>query len=105
MLLPDEQEFLEYVTERYSESKRPARKEWQLQEYFNFVPEDLEDMLLDLFTRYSIEYSNFNLDNYFMPELHWWQFKRKKEWIDRQVKPLTLDMIIESAKAGRWLYD
>lgn len=28
MLLPDEQEFLDYITENYSERKRPALKEW-----------------------------------------------------------------------------
>ncbi|MBL7636695.1 DUF1493 family protein [Atlantibacter hermannii] len=105
MLLPDEQEFLEYVTENYSERKRPAKKEWTFQEYFNFVPEDLEDMLIDLFTRYDIEHSNFDLDNYFEPELFWWQWKLRKQWRGRKLKPLTLEMIIESAKAGRWLYD
>lgn len=45
---------------------------------FNLVPEDLEDMLIDLFTRYGIEHTNFTLDNYFEPELFWWQWKRKK---------------------------
>ncbi|SCZ40971.1 hypothetical protein SAMN03159368_3727 [Enterobacter hormaechei] len=51
MLLPDEQEFLNYITENYSERKRPALKEWTFQEHFNLVPEDLEEMLLDLFNR------------------------------------------------------
>ncbi|MDR9890493.1 DUF1493 family protein [Pseudenterobacter timonensis] len=105
MLLPDEQEFLQYITENYSERKRPAKKEWTFQEHFNLLPEDLEDMLIDLFTRYSIEHSNFVLDNYFEPEIFWWQWKRRKQWHDRQLKPLTLEMIIESAKAGKWLYD
>lgn len=31
MLLPDEQEFLDYITENYSERKRPALKEWTFQ--------------------------------------------------------------------------
>lgn len=105
MLLPDENEFLEYITENYSEHKRPAEKGWTFQQHFNFVPEDLEDMLLDLFTRYGIEHSNFVLDNYFEPEVFWWQRKRRKEISSRALKPLTLDMIIESAKVGRWLYD
>ena len=42
MLLPDEKEFLEYVTENYSERKRPAKKEWTFQEYFNFVQKTLK---------------------------------------------------------------
>lgn len=105
MLLPDEQEFLDYITENYSERKRPARKDWTLQEHFNLVPEDLEEMLLDLFNRYEIEHRNFVMDNYFEPELFWFQFGLRKKFRDRQYKPLTLEMIIESAKAGRWLYD
>lgn len=40
-----------------------------LREHFNLVPEDLEEMLLDLFNRYEIEHSNFVMDNYFEPEL------------------------------------
>lgn len=98
-------EFLDYVTMTYGERDHPAKKEWTFQEHFNFIQEDLEEMLFDLFTRYEIEYSNFNLDNYFMPELYWWQFRFKKEWRDRQFKTLTLEMIMESAKAGKWLYD
>lgn len=105
MLLPDEQEFLEYVSENYSDRKRPAKKEWTFQEHFNFLPEDLEDMLVDLFTRYGIEHSTFVLDTYFEPELFWWQWKKRKAWLARELKPLTLEMIIESAKAGHWLYD
>jgi hypothetical protein len=62
-------------------------------------------MLLDLFNRYGIEYSNFVLDNYFEPELFWFQFGLRKKFRDRQYKPLTLEMIIESAKSGHWLYD
>lgn len=105
MLLSDAQELLDYITEKYGERKNPAQREWTFEEHFNFIQEDLEEMLFDLFTRYDIDYRNFNLDNYFMPEFYWWQFRLKKEWRNREFKKLTLDMIIESAKAGRWLYD
>lgn len=105
MLLTNEQELLDYVTAQYGDRHYPAKKEWTFEEHFNFVQEDLEEMLFDLFTRYKIEHSNFNLDDYFMPELCWWQFKLKREWQHRKFKSLTLEMIIESAKAGRWLYD
>lgn len=98
----DENEILEYITENYSELKKPAQKDWTFQQYFNMLPEDIEDMLLDLFVRYNIDYSNFNLDDYFEPEwpvwLLWKKFQRK------EYKPLTVEMIIESAKAGKWLY-
>lgn len=105
MLLPDEQELLDYVTGKYCERDHTAQKEWTFAEHFNFIPEDLEEMLFDLFTRYEIEHSNFNIDDHFMPEFYWWQFRLKREWRDREFKTLTLEMIIESAKAGRWLYD
>lgn len=69
-------------------------------------PEDLEDMHIDLFTRYGIEHDNFILDNYIEPEIYWWQWKLRWKWCNRELtlKPLTLGMIIESAKAGHWLY-
>lgn len=100
-MLIDENEILKYITEKYSERKKPVSKEWSFQEHFNFVPEELEEMLLDLFNRYNITYENFNLDDYFEPEIPWWR-RRDKEKV---YKRLTVEMIIESAKAGKWLYD
>lgn len=94
-------EILHYITEKYSEQKAPVQQCWTFQEHFSFVDEELEEMLIDLFTRYNIEHQNFNLDNYFDPESPWWQRKPPR----RELKPLTVAMIIESAKAGRWLYD
>ena len=77
MLLSDENECLEYITESYSEHKRLAEKGWTFQQHFNFVPEDLEGMLLDLFSRYSIAHSNFVMDNYFEQEVFWLQRKMR----------------------------
>jgi len=97
----DEKEILNYITEKYSERKKQTQKEWTFQEYFNFIDEELEEMLVDLFTRYNIKHDNFNLDDYFEPELPWWRRKPPH----KELKPLTVEMIIESAKAGQWLYD
>lgn len=82
------------------------RKTGLLRNIFTLFPEDLEDMLIDLFTRYGIEHDNFILDNYIEPEIYWWQWKLRRKWCNRELtlKPLTLGMIIESAKAGHWLY-
>nr|VUD28290.1 Protein of uncharacterised function (DUF1493) [Raoultella sp. NCTC 9187] len=77
------------------------RKNWTFQEYFNFVDEELEEMLIDLFTRYNIRYDGFNLYHYFEPERPWWKGKPP----ERKLKPLTVEMIIESARAGVWLYE
>lgn len=100
-MMIDENEILQYITEKYSEQKKPVSKDWTFQEHFNFVTDELGEMLIDLFTRYDINYENFNLDNYFEPELPWWS-KRDK---NKLYKPLTVEMIIESALAGKWLYD
>ena len=101
----DENEILQYITEKYSEWRRPVDKGWTFQEHFNLVTDELGEMLIDLFTRYGISYDNFNLDNYFEPELPWWWFRLRREYKNKVYKPLTVEMIIESAKAGKWLYD
>lgn len=98
----DENEILTYLTEKYSTHKKPVLKEWTFQEHFNFVQEELEEMLVDLFTRYEISHDNFDLDEYFEPEWPVWLWWKKLQ--RRVYKPLTVDMIIESAKAGKWLY-
>lgn len=98
----DENEILTYLTEKYSVYKKPVRKEWTFQEHFNFVQEELEEMLVDLFTRYEISHDNFDLDEYFEPEWPVWLWWKKLQ--RRVYKPLTVNMIIESAKAGKWLY-
>lgn len=98
----DENEILNYISEKYSVFKKPANKEWTFQEHFNFVQEELEEMLLDLFTRYGISHENFDLDEYFEPEWPVWLWWKKLQ--QRVYKPLTVGMIIESAKVGRWLY-
>ncbi|PKE29594.1 hypothetical protein CWS43_16280 [Rahnella sp. AA] len=101
----DENEILQYITEKYSERRKPVRKDWTFQEHFNLVTDELGEMLIDLFTRYGISYDNFNLDNYFEPELPWWWFRLRRQYKEKMYKPLTVEMIIESAKAGKWLYD
>jgi hypothetical protein len=104
----DESEILQYITENYSERKKPVSKDWTFREHFYFVPEELEEleeMLLDLFTRYNIKHDNFNIDDYFQPELPWWWFRLRREYKEKSYKTLTVEMIIESAKAGKWLYD
>jgi hypothetical protein len=101
----DENEILDYITDKYSERRKPVSKDWTFQEHFNLVTDELGEMLIDLFTRYGISYDNFNLDNYFEPELPWWWWQLRREYKGKVYKPLTVEMIIESAKAGCWLYD
>ncbi|WP_145522924.1 DUF1493 family protein [Yersinia bercovieri] len=71
-----------------------------LQEIFGF--EDISDAADAYFKAFEVNYDNFDWGNYFP-----WKAKRffsSKEPVQDK-KPLTIRMFIESAKAGRWLYD
>lgn len=63
---------------------------------------DVNAMIEKFFQWYEVEHSTFDLDNYF-------PWKRKslfsKTNLNPDKKALTISMIIESAKVGRWLYD
>ncbi len=71
-------------------------KDWTLTDNFRLVPENVEDMLLDVFKHFNIDYSNMDTRNYIEYEYPFWQKKPEKE-----IKALTVEMIIESARAGR----
>lgn len=102
-----EAEVIGYIMQRYpirvhwfQAGFKQVTKEWTLQDDFRFVPEDAEDFLLDIFEHFNIDYSKFESTYYIEYEYPFWQKKP-----DIRIKPLTVEMIIESAKAGRWLYD
>lgn len=102
-----ETEVIAYIMEHYPIRKhwfkpglKQVTKEWTLEDDFRFPPDEAEDFLLDLFGRFNIDHSNFEGINYIEYEYPFW---RKGPNIE--IKPLTVEMIIESAKAGRWLYD
>lgn len=57
-------------------------------------------MLLDVFKHFNIDYSNMDTRDYIEYEYPFWQKKSEIE-----IKPLTVEMIIESARAGAWLYE
>lgn len=103
-----ETEVIKYIMEKYPIRKRwfkpeikQVTKEWTLDDDFQFLPEDAHDFLADVFEHFDIEHSNFDGGNYFEYEYPFWQKKPPK----RVLRPLTVEMIIESAKAGKWLYD
>lgn len=102
-----EKEVIDYLMERYpirehwfKPGYKKITKDWTLNDDFRLVPEDAEDMLLDVFTHFNIDYSGMDTRNYIEYEYPFWQKKPETE-----IKPLTVAMIIESAKVGRWLYD
>ncbi|WP_235501146.1 DUF1493 family protein [Tatumella sp. UCD-D_suzukii] len=71
--------------------------------------EDAEDILVEYFEKFKVERRNFSFIKYwpneetFMPL----NFLRKKEnrfhYVEPQ--PLTIEMLVASAKAGYWIYD
>jgi Protein of unknown function (DUF1493) len=104
-----EAEVIGYIMERYpirahwfKPGLKQVNREWTLQDDFHFLPEDAHDFLLDVFEHFQIEYSGFDGRNYFEYEYPFWQ---KKPSPASALKPLTVKMIIESARAGKWLYD
>lgn len=104
-----ESEVIEYIMARYPVRKRwfkpelvQITKEWTLIDDFQFLPEDAYDFLADLFEHFNIEHSNFDGRNYIEREYPFWQ---KRSSPEPELKPLTVAMLVESAKAGKWLYD
>ncbi|MBT9184992.1 DUF1493 family protein [Pectobacterium punjabense] len=103
-----ESKVIQYLMEHYpirehgfKSGIRHVTKDWTLQDDYQFLPEDAHDFLLDVFGHFTIDYSNFEGRNYFAYEYPIWQ----KKPLPQALKPLTVEMIIESAKAGKWLYD
>ncbi|MEA5103513.1 DUF1493 family protein [Pantoea sp. S18] len=76
---------------------------------YPWADEDAIEILEEYFTRFNVEKRDFSFIKYwpneevFMP-LNFFRSKANKwKWIEPQ--PLTLNMLVESAKAGYWLYD
>ena len=64
---------------------------------------EVEDLMDDFFKKFNVERGNFNIKTYFPAEpFSWNPFKKSPP---KPVPDFTIGMMIESAKAGRWLYD
>lgn len=76
---------------------------------YPWADDDAIDILDDYFMRFSVKRQNFTFHRYWPNEETFIpiNFLRSKEnkWQWVEPKPLTLNMLVESAKAGRWLYD
>ena len=64
--------------------------------------DDVEELMEEFFAQFNTERGNFKLETYYpdVPIL-WNPFR--KQIVD--VPDFTIGMLIESAKAGKWLYD
>ena len=82
----------------------PVELDTPLQDYAEW--DELPYAIDDFGKKFNIDVSNIDFDFYYPWEREW--FFRKwftKEPIKQTVKPLTIRMFAESAKAGKWLYD
>ncbi|WP_147200857.1 DUF1493 family protein [Pantoea sp. CCBC3-3-1] len=64
--------------------------------------DDTEELMDEFFTEFNVERGDFNLKKYY-PDVPFSWNPFKKHLVD--VPNFTIRMLIESAKAGRWLYD
>lgn len=67
-----------------------------------FEREDISDLIDALSTKLSVNSEKFHMDNHF-PWKRKSFFTKKNNNVGKE--PLTLRMFIDSAKAGRWLYN
>ena len=64
--------------------------------------DDAEELMNEFFGQFNIDRGNFRLEKYY-PEAPFSWNPFKKQIVD--IPDFTIGMLIESAKAGKWLYD
>ncbi|NUU65107.1 DUF1493 family protein [Enterobacteriaceae bacterium BIT-l23] len=64
---------------------------------------EAEDMMDEFFKSFDVDRGNFNINTYYPDTPFSWNPFKKIEPIP--VPDFTIRMLIESAKAGKWLYD
>lgn len=64
---------------------------------------EVEDLMNDFFEKFNVGRGNFKIETYSPAEPFSWNPFKKFPPIS--VPDFTINMLIESAKAGRWLYD
>ncbi|EKC6207819.1 DUF1493 domain-containing protein [Cronobacter sakazakii] len=65
--------------------------------------DDVEELIEDYSKEFNVDMSNFHLETYYPIVNFSWNPFKKPEPVD--VPEFTIDMFIQSAKAGRWLYE
>lgn len=69
----------------------------------HFEVEEAEAMMDEFFKEFEVERGNFKIETYYPEEpFSWNPFKKFPPIL---VPDFTIGMLIESAKAGKWLYD
>lgn len=65
--------------------------------------DDVEELIEDYSKEFNVDISNFHLETYYPKVTFSWNPFKKPEPVD--IPNFTIGMLIESAKAGKWLYD
>lgn len=64
---------------------------------------EVEDLMNDFFEKFNVARANFRIETYYPNIPFSWNPFKKAEPVP--VPDFTIGMLIESAKAGKWLYD
>ena len=64
---------------------------------------EAEDLMDEFFKEFNVDRGNFNINTYYPDEPFSWNPFKKFPVV--MVPDFTIGMLIESAKAGKWLYD
>lgn len=64
---------------------------------------EAEDLMNDFFEKFDVDRGNFRIETYVPEQPFSWNLFKKHPPIP--VPDFTVGMLVESAKAGRWLYD
>lgn len=100
-----EREILSFIKKNYSRKKflfwgaiNSVSLETDIREDLKVLYEDAADLFTYFFYHWKVEFNDFSLDRYFSPEYLGSPPPKKP------LEPITINMLVESAKAGQWLY-
>lgn len=96
-------------------TRRSGRYMFRKKKYDTYTPEsnihfdvrldvdDVEELMEDFFKEFNVDQGSFKIETYYPDASPSWNPFKKTEPV--QVPEFTIGMLIESAKAGKWLYD
>lgn len=89
--------------------RKPITIKTDLRNDMRMMWEDAEELMEDYFKQFNVDPANYSLINYFPNEGSFlipnFLLPKDARPTNKPPMPLTVNMLIESAKSGRWLYD
>jgi len=79
------------ITERW-EYDFEIKRNTSLQNDLKIYGDDASDILYKFCKKFKVDYTNFQFDNYFRPELSWTDFFKKK----KKYKEFTVDDLVKA---------